>query len=198
MKIYLLSISLLLKYFDFKSALDKEQREKRQKQDESNGCADDNNDIDNDNNDEDDDYSKDLPTEEEVRDCMRQFHMRKAQGVKKVKSAPPPLKRRNKYVFAVMICPLFFSSYSLFFFYTLVICLFRISPECIPREFKSQSEEEKKSPPTSDEKQDTKEGEEGVTDDAVDKDQEIPATTDPLEPWSTRELHDINEILGTQ
>lgn len=22
--------------------------------------------------------------------------------------------------------------------------------------------------------------------------------TDPLEPWSTREIHDINEILGTK
>lgn len=95
MIIYLLNFFFLnyflLKYFDFQSALDSELQkaaeEQQHKITDSNGSQ-------NDEECDEDDYSDDLPTEEEVRDCMRQFHMRKAQSVRKVKSAP--LKRRNK------------------------------------------------------------------------------------------------------
>lgn len=80
-----------LKYFDFRSAFDSELKKADEEKEleiiDSNGSE-------KDEQCDEDDYSDDLPTEEEVRDCMRQFHMRKAQGVRKVKSAP--LKRRNK------------------------------------------------------------------------------------------------------
>jgi len=112
--------------------------------------------------------SEDSPTAEEVHATMKQFHLRKCQPAQDEAARRAKSARiRRKNKWV----------WKLLFHSTLIYSIFRVSPE------ESEAELESK-------RQKASRGR------SAHGTQKAASPPDPLEPWSTRELQDINKILS--